>query len=270
MKRLFVFIFLFAIILCSSCSEKAKNKPVKSAGKLEITNENIKHFFKKPSDFANYTITETGAVEKSVYIDKKGVYTTVLLYPNEYSGEIMLVDEKATKPLKQQSTIEFTGFVKGSYETENKFGIKKEIPRVASSSIDVVDTTLNDQKELKTITFNEEKNVGNIHSMIEKIVLFDKSTRVYLFNYNKTDKRIYFNDALLQLFADGVLIPSKFEVIDESHRLARSLEPNTGTHGILTFNKVPLTTKKLVLKFVINKRDDSKGVPIQFEVKMNE
>lgn len=94
------------------------------------------------------------------------------------------------------------------------------------------------------VEINEQGNFGNIHVEVDKVCMYPKSTRIYL--YNKNDARIYLNDSFIKLYANGKEIPSKYEVLDQSIRLARSLEPNKGTRGVMSFEVVPKDTKNLI------------------------
>lgn len=270
MKRFIIVLLLGLLVLIGTVScanhDKEANKP--SAKNKIITENNSKEFFDKPSSYIGYTIDVTAVVDESKYEKGKGVVSNVLMFPESYSGAILLVDKKGEKKLIQQSTIEISGEVVSVIERNNKFGKKEKLPEVVVSTINSVDSASKKEKVLKSVAVNSSKEKELIYATVEKVQILKDSTRVSIFLYNKSGNRIYFNDSKLELKADHQLVTAKYEVLDKKKRLKRSLEINQGSHGILSFSKIPTNTKKLALVLNLNTVDSKKNVKLSFDINM--
>ncbi|GEK32938.1 hypothetical protein [Kurthia sibirica] len=271
MKQLnLIVVCLFVVITLISCSSPSKNEVTPTAKSKVITEKNSKEFFKNPTDYIGYKIDVTAVVEDSEYDQSKGVSSLVLLFPADYSGAILIIDKNGEEKLVQQSSIEFTGEIVNIIERKNKFGTKEKLPQVVVDTVNRVDSAEKKEKIIKSVPVNRSKEKESVYATIEKIVMLKDSTRIYVFLYNKSQNRIYFNDSKLTLVADHMIIPSKYEMVDKERRLARSLESNQGSHGILSFNSIPKDVNKIHLTLYVNPTDEKRGVELDFKVKILE
>lgn len=238
-----------------------KNGPTQK----HTTEVNYERMSENPTAYLGTKIEAEGLVDESRYIDGKGVYSVILLQKDGYTTSVVITEKDKKEALAQQSYVRFTGEVKGRYEGELDLGVQGDLVEIEVTEVIIEESEKS--PDMVNIKINEEDNFGNVHVEVDKVRLYPKSTRIYLFLYNKNDARIYLNDSSIKLYANGKEIPTKYEVLDQSIRLARSLEPNKGTRGVLSFDAIPKDTKKLDLAFEMTMVNQKK--PIQFSHEMN-
>lgn len=200
------------------------------------------YMIKSPKNYVGHSIEAEGLVDDSKYINGKGVYSVILLKKGEYIISVVIVETDKKEALVEQSYIRFEGEITGIYKGNLDLSVQGGEIRTKEVIIEESEKSPN----MVNVEINEQGNFGNVHVEVDKVRMYSKSTRIYLFLYNKNDARIYLNDSSIKLYADGKEIPSKYEVLDQSIRLARSLEPNKGTRGVMSFEVVPKDTKNLI------------------------
>lgn len=183
----------------------------------------------------------------------------------EYTISVVIVETDKKEALVEQSYIRFEGEITGIYKGNLDLSVQGGLVEIRTKEVIIEESEKS--PNMVNVEINEQGNFGNVHVEVDKVRMYPKSARIYLFLYNKNDARIYLNDSSIKLYADGKEIPSKYEVLDQSLRLARSLEANKGTRGVMSFEIVPKDTKKLDLTFEMTMVNQKK--PIQFSHEMN-
>lgn len=241
-----------------------KNKQQQPVQK-ETKEIDYEHMIKNPKNYVGHSIEAEGLVDDSKYINGKGVYSVILLKKGEYTTSVVIVETDKKETLAQQSHIRFEGEITGIYKGNLDLGVQGDLVEIRTKEVIIEESEKS--PNMVNVEINEQGNFGNVHVEVDKVRMYPKSTRIYLFLYNKNNARIYLNDSSIKLYADGKEIPSKYEVLDQSIRLARSLEPNKGTRGVMSFEAAPKDTKKLDLTFEMTMVNQKK--PIQFSHEMN-
>lgn len=231
----------------------------------ETTEIDYERMAKNPTAYIGHKIEAEGLVDESRYIEGKGVYSVILLKNNDYITSVVISEKDKNEVLAQQSYIRFSGEIEGIYRGDLDLGVQGDLVEIRTTEV-IIDES-EKSPDVVSVDIEEQGNFGNVHVEVDKVRIYEKSTRIYLFLYNKNEERIYLNDSSIKLYADGKKIPTKYEVLDQSVRLARSLEPNKGTRGVLSFEAIPKNTKKLSLKFEMTMVSQQK--PIQFSHKMD-
>lgn len=199
----------------------------------------------------------------------KGVFSALLLDPKEYKDPIVILQKDEKKPLKQQSIANFNGKISKVYKGTDKLGMKGSLAQVNVQTIEVGEGESFENEVLINLDVNEKSEVDKVLLKVEKVKVYQSGTRISIFLYNKNKKRIYLNDSTIKLLADGVVVPTKFEILDQKDRLLHTLERDEGTHGVLSFNRIAKTTKKLELSFRLTLVNESKPITIKKKIKFS-
>lgn len=242
---MYQFIFLVSFL-------EHKNKQQQPVQK-ETKEIDYEHMIKNPKNYVGHSIEAEGLVDDSKYINGKGVYLVILLKKGEYTISVVIVETDKKEALVEQSYIRFEGEITGIYKGNLDLGVQGDLVEIRTKEVIIEESEKS--PNMVNVEINEQGNFGNVHVEVDKMRMYPKSTRIYL------------NDSSIKLYADGKEIPSKYEVLDQSIRLARSLEPNKGTRGVMSFEAAPKDTKKLDLTFEMTMVNQKK--PIQFSHEMN-
>lgn len=263
-------LFFILIICVGSIYLILQNKEKqKSAPEKLITQEKVPELIENPKIYVGYEVEASGVVDRSNYVKGKGVYSALLLDPKEYKDPIVILQKGEKKPLKQQSIVNFSGKVSKVYKGTDKLGMKGSLAQVDIKSIEVGEGETFENEVLINLDVHEKSEVEKVLLEIEKIKVYQSGTRISIFLYNKNKKRIYLNDATIKLVADGVVVPTKFEILDQKDRLLHTLESDQGTHGVLSFNRIAKTTKNLELSFQITLVNETKPITIKKKIKFS-
>lgn len=244
--------------------EKEKATPEKL-----ITQDKVPELIENPKIYVGYDIEANGVVDRSNYVKGKGVYSALLLDPKEYKDPIVILQKDEKKPLKQQSIVNFSGKVAKVYKGTDKLGMKGSLAQVNIKTIEVGEGESFENEVLINQDVNEKCEVEKVLLEVEKVKVYQSGTRISIFLYNKNKKRIYLNDSTIKLLADGVVVPTKFEILDQKDRLLHTLESDQGTHGVLSFNRIAKTTKNLELSFQLSLVNESKPINIKKKIKFS-
>lgn len=269
MKKWFFVVAGIAILIAGIyVIEKQQDRKIQSSAIKNLHQEDFNNLIETPEKFVGFQIEGDGLVEESNYIEEKGVYTIILLDPQDYADPIYLHEPSSKVPLEEQTYVHFTGKVDDVYQNKNIFGRKNKMPKVVVSSLDSVGNPDVDEELLKKVFVNQVEEVEGIVATVEKIELYSSSTRVYVKIENKLSNRIYFNDDSMRLVADGVGISSKYEILNSNMRLARSLESLKETDGILSFKKLSLKTEEVIVNFSMSIVDKSEQAKFEFQLNL--
>ncbi|MBQ0138573.1 MAG: hypothetical protein KBT36_04695 [Kurthia sp.] len=258
------------ILLLASTSfyfAKKNEKTADSSIEKIIEEKDYANVLDNPNEFIGYKVEGEGLVEESIYEEGIGVFTTVILNTHDYSDLVLLYEEEENRVLESRTSVFFSGKVAGLYKEKDVFKRAVNLPKVNIDSIEIENQSNLDQKDLFEVAINKEKQKEKIAIELEKVAIYKSATRIYLSIRNHSQNDAYLNEASIQLLADGIEIPTKYEMLDKKLRLERYLNPGEETYGALSFKKVLISTEKLQLK--ISFSSEEKKEPIDFYFKVN-
>lgn len=259
----------FGIILLASSVfyfEKTKEKAVDSSIEKKLEEKDYDDFIVNTTDYIGYKIEDEGLVEESVYIKGEGVYTTVVLNPDEYSNVILLFEKDQKRVIEPRNTVLFSGNITEIYKNKKTFNRLVKLPKIKVDTLTLENKESIDNKDLFQVDIRKKQQKKGTEVTLEKIAIFNSATRIYLTISNQSKHDIYLNEASIQLFADGELIATKYEMLDKKVRLERYLRPNNETYGALSFKEIMISTKKLQLKISFSSGEQEQPIDYNFKV----
>lgn len=247
--------------------EKYFNESVQTQINSQLKETDFPKVLANSKAFIGAKMVGDGLIENSKYVEGEGVYTGVILKPEEFSEMIVLYEKDRKEPLRTQTYIDFSGEVMELNETASKLAYNQKIIQLNTVSLKTKDSNVKTDESIINIDVQMKKEIEYIIVEVEKIDVNPASTRVSVSIENKTEHEIFLNKESVELVADGELIPNKYELLNDHLRLKNSIEKNSNTKGVLSFKKISIMTEQLDLKLFMMKVGEEE--PIEFNYKIN-
>lgn len=251
---LLLFSLAFSLSSCGSSdsgNESSKSNDSQAVAKQEnqLTDAEISNMYSEPGKYKDRSIELTGKVFSEPEYEDNDVYFQMWADPeNSERNTIVKYSGGEVKP-KDGDYIKLSGYVHGTFEGENVFGVKITCPKIFAESLEIVsykDVVAPTISEIKLDEPTQEQYGYSV--TIQKVELAEKETRVYIKvdNSGREKFNLYsFNSVIIQ---DGKQFEEEKNYSADYPEVQTGLNVGVSTEGVFCFPAIGNSDFQIILE----------------------